>query len=92
MRAFAICAGRCYFWSFDAGAGVMRPRAFNAYCSLVAVCERMSVRLASVALYYGLSGLKLFPVHFYVFNEPGVVDSCDGGARSERDPINWIFG
>ena len=92
MRAFAICAGRCDFRCFGAGAGVMRPRAFNAYCSLVAVCGRMSVRLASVTLYYGLSGLKFLPVHFYIFNKPGVVDSCDSGSRSERDPINWIFG
>ena len=66
--------------------------AFDAYCSLVAVCGRMSVRLASITLYYWPSGLKFFPVYLNVFDKSGVVNFCYGGSRSERDPINWVFG
>ena len=92
MRAFAVRACGCNFQRFRAGAGVMRPRAFDACCRLITVGGRVSVRLASIALYYRPSGLEFFPVYLDVFNKSGVIYFCYGGSWSESDPIYWVFG
>ena len=70
----------------------MRPRAFDACCSLVTVGGRVSVRLTSIALHYRPSGLEFFPVYFDVFNKSGVIYFCYGGSWCERDPINRVSG